>query len=425
MVKEILRKSIPWSIYKWLAMQKSIVRMLGVRIMHWNVKLRIVRKVRKGEKIRVLFLVSEIAKWKAQSLWNLMIIDDKYEPMIGIMRQDASVLTDEPSEISAAMQAVAEYFQSKRMPTVMVYNPIEKCPIPLERFAPDLIFYQQPWNLQWTDDPAKVAKFALACYIPYYVPNYINPKLDEQLDFHRLLAYYFSLNEEYHKRNTTGLPLGFFSGCHVVVGHTMLDDYYLSKDRPVKRFVIYAPHVSFNHPNNHVSSLHYSTFMETGMAMLAYAKRHPEIGWVFKPHPSLRTALISSGAWNEKKVDEYYKAWSDIGVVCTTRDYFELFGEAKAMVTDCGSFLTEFAVTGQPIIHLINNKNCFTGPKLFDTYYKVTKLDELYPVLDRVLIEKDDFMRRDREKALSEANIIGKCAAKNILKVFAKEFNYE
>ena len=41
-----------------------------------------------------------------------------------------------------------------------------------------------------------------------------------------------------------------------------------------------------------------------GKDILDYAKSHPEINWVFKPHPRLRTELTYSNVWTKKEVDD-------------------------------------------------------------------------------------------------------------------------
>ena len=92
------------------------------------------------------------------------------------------------------------------------------------------------------------------------------------------------------------------------------------------------------------------------------------------------------------------------------------------MITDCGSFLSEFAVTKQPIIHLINPENSLAKPELFDTYYQVHDQEELRATLKRVLEDNDDYKRDERLTALENANLTGTYAAKNIMDFFAKEF---
>jgi CDP-glycerol glycerophosphotransferase (TagB/SpsB family) len=234
-------------------------------------------------------------------------------------------------------------------------------------------------------------------------------------NFHTYLAYHFVLNEFEHKIGSSLRNLWNFSGDLVTTGHTMLDEFFMHPiEKTQKSCVIYAPHFTFSHPKNECI-VHYSTFLDYGAYILEYAKQHPEFNWVFKPHPVLRVALIRSGVWTEKQVDDYYAEWKSIGRIHESGDYLPLFREASTMITDCGSFLTEFAVTGQPIIHLINQDNKLEPMPLYLTYYQVCSLDDLRNQLCDILEKKNDAKRSKRLKAVSEANLCGQYAAKNII----------
>ena len=92
------------------------------------------------------------------------------------------------------------------------------------------------------------------------------------------------------------------------------------------------------------------------------------------------------------------------------------------MITDCGSFLSEFGSTKKPIIHLINPENKLDMPELYATYYKVHNLDELSATLYEVLEKGNDYKKDIRIKAVEKANLSGQYAAKNIMDFFDKEF---
>ena len=58
-----------------------ICRTLKIRF-RYGYNLFRIRKECAGRRIRVAFLVNEIAKWKAQSLYDLMNASNHYEPFI-------------------------------------------------------------------------------------------------------------------------------------------------------------------------------------------------------------------------------------------------------------------------------------------------------------------------------------------------------
>ena len=62
-------------------------RLLGVSLAcagRYRKLLASARRKPRGEKIRVLFIVSEIAKWKEQSLYEAMERTGEFEPIVGL-----------------------------------------------------------------------------------------------------------------------------------------------------------------------------------------------------------------------------------------------------------------------------------------------------------------------------------------------------
>ena len=154
--------------------------------------------------------------------------------------------------------------------------------------------------------------------------------------------------------------------------------------------------------------------------MLRYAEKHPEIKWVFKPHPILRGMLSQYGIMTKKEADEYYHRWERIGLVCYDSAYQELFLESRVMITDSGSFLPEYGATGRPIVRLICEKNKHVPPKIakevYDTYYQVHNIDELHSTLKMVVEDGRDPNREVRLAAINRAGLMTQNASDNIVR---------
>ena len=159
--------------------------------------------------------------------------------------------------------------------------------------------------------------------------------------------------------------------------------------------------------------------------MLEYAKIHKEIKWAWKPHPGLRWQLEAKGFMSHEEVDAYYAAWEQIGIARYDGEYMDLFEKSRAMITDCGSFLLEYAPTGMPIIRPLAADFSLTpsasAQKIFETYYTAHNWDELRAFLDRVIIGGDDFQRPARLKVSNEMGLTGKCAAQKVIEFIEKQ----
>lgn len=372
---------------------------------------KVVQRIKGQSKIKVLFLVSDDTKWKAQSLYDLMAASERFEPYIALTV--GCEVANGKDRTGRTIEQFDEYFKSHGMRTVRAYeNGRFK---DLKEFAPDMVFYQQHWGLVELQAPENVSEQALTFYIPYYVQNYLDLHLDTGFPFHRQLFKYYVINDTVRKLYEANSPLTNL----VTAGHTQLDTVMRkAKESGETKYVIYAPHYSIDHEKN-LNPVNYSTFDKYGEMLLEYAKQHPEIAWVFKPHPMLKIALQRIG-YTDAQIAAYYDAWAKIGTCCVTADYVDLFAKSKALITDCGSFTIEYFCTGKPLIHL-KNINCkgriltYTE-RIFDTFYKVWNKDELYQALDEILIKGNDYKKVQREEVLKQSHLFeDKSAAERIM----------
>lgn len=368
------------------------------------------------KKIKVLFLVNEISKWKTQSLYDLMIKSENFEPAIALTIADRQKRLSKEEKIKC-LDENYEYFTRHGMKCIFVWNKEKNKALPLDKPGAKIVFYQQPWFLPKIQQPAVVSKYALTCYVPYFVPNYGILSMDCR-DFHKFLFRNYVLNkdwEEIYKEY-----FGEVYGANIrSVGHTMLDRFCLNRNTVTPdNCVIYAPHWSVPYEGNR-NDENYSTFLWFGKIMLNYAQNHPEIKWVFKPHPTLKFALKKTKLFTDSEIENYYNEWAKIGQVCETGDYTEIFLKSKAMITDCGSFLIEYFCTGKPVIHLISDFCKAVPPapsrKILNTFYQVRNTGELYNELDNILRRNNDYKKDERLKVLKKLNLDNCCAAQNIM----------
>lgn len=418
----ILKKIIPVFVKKWILHVIFLFTVPKVKKQYEVNLLRIKNKI-KNEPLNVLFFVDDISKWKTQSLFDLMISDKNFNPIIAIAGL-YPIINDKYNEI-------VNFFEKKGMPIVNAYK-IKNGIIDINPdLKPDIVFYQQPWGHEKCINPELMAELGfVTCYVPYYVPNYSSLQADCQLNFHRMLWRYFTLNHEWRDLFRKCTFEMFRAGDFISTGHTMLDFYYqidsgLRKIPQKENMVIYAPHWSFNHPLNFPDqSENMSTFLSNGKEILLYAQQHPEIKWIFKPHPRLKQALIDCKVMTSKEVEAYYNAWKLCGDVCLDGNYMELFMKSKAMITDCGSFLTEYFCTEKPLIHLISSHSTMipldVNKEMFEQFYKVHNLDEMYHSFDSILLKDEDPMHDQRCVMLRKMGLRGQYAAQNIMNYLHK-----
>ena len=404
--------------------QLHIVRTaLACRMRQRKVLLRI-RSRDPKDKVRVLFLCSNTAKWKCQTVYEKMETSGLFEPIVGITALGEMAVRSD-AEVEAAFTEAEKFFASLGDRCVRVCALFPRRYDNLRRFAPDIVFFPEPWTLKHPQTTREVSKFALPCYVPYFVVAHIIPDKQCRTPMHRHLFAYFVQNGSLARLYEHAVPWFARSYHAIPTGHPALD--FLSRnDRASSNGgqngdgpIIYAPHHSVQIRNAQHPEWSIGTFLETGKPMLDYAKTHPEAKWVFKPHPQLRRALLQTGTWTNADVDAYFDAWKSIGTICTDGNYQDLFLSSKAMVTDSASFLLEYGATGKPLVQLVPpGAGTDLSPhirNLLASYYRVETVDALASTLDLLIFKGEDTKRPQRLAALREAGLLGIDAAQNIV----------
>lgn len=376
----------------------------------------------KCEKIRVLFIVSEIAKWKEQSLYKLMDESEDFFPMVGISawnNQSAEMLSaKEYEEVQAKAEKFFRRIGDRYVRTVTIDNG-HWIYHSLSEFNPDIVFYTEQWSPCSKQHPYDVSRYALTCFLPYYVPDFGITQIDCHSEVSRMSWVYFCLAKSWAWRYRRSLWCVSYASRFIVAGHPALDKFHYERERPpATGYVIYAPHFSFPAASRW-DRYCIGTFDWNGREILEYAESHREVKWVFKPHPVLKQKLKTSGLMTEDEIADYYERWARIAVVSVDADYQDLFLDSRVMITDSGSFLPEYGSTLRPVIRLICSKDKIIPPKtakrVYDTFYNVHNIEELHKVLKLVVEDRQDPNYNVRVAAVRKAKLAEEDAAKNIV----------
>lgn len=402
--------------FRWFVLKLAIPVLLA-KWRYWRSLRRVRSKVATGEKLRVVFVVGQTSKWKCQSVYDRMRKSPCYDPIIALTICDVDThLTSQQKHEAIVRNEI--FFATRGMRTARCYSVEQNTNETLLKLDPDIVFYSQPWDVAPCQHPVQTAKRALTFYVPYFVPTFESVDFICNSPFQRSMFCFIALNQ--HVVEAYRRAVGHLLNCHYkALGHPALDLFRISEENNfADGYVIYAPHWSFDHPKN-LNSENLSTFLAMGEWMLSYARSHRELKWLFKPHPALRQCLISSGVWSMDQISAYYSAWENLGTVCYDGDYPKYFMRSQALITDCGSFLSEYGCTGKPVIHLISPTRKIHreggAADAYDSYYQARDCSELAHLMQEVIVERHDPKKEDRRRAIADAGLCGNDASQNIL----------
>lgn len=358
-------------------------------------KLRIIAKYRK---IRVGFWVTEIQKWSSNASLFHALLDSKYfEPYV-------LLANFKKTEIGiSAQEHIAkgtEFFKKNNINFKVVYDTKTKKHRYLNEFKPDIVFYQQPWQIPEIQSLIETSKTALIAYVPYCYYSF-NSYMNYLLGFHGKLWKYF-VESNLHKKE---YEQKFNAKNCIAIGSCKLDSYKnldMSKINQIwkttdKKRIIYAPHLSFEQENVDYAT---ATFDKNGDFILELAKSHPETEWIFRPHPVFRDRVLRYKIRTLEEIENYYSEWKKVGSIYAGGDYYEMFAGSDCLITDCISFLSEYLPSGKPVIHLRkdNKKGSFNNllKTITDDYYKVYDNETLLKVFNEVIVNSNDYLKDKR-----------------------------
>ena len=382
-------------------------------------------------KLKVVFLSSENSKWVYQSIYEEFSQNPHFEVQILVtVRETLLKKKYRFCEWEKLAKNSYNFFKNQNMNVDFAFDFKKKKFKDLKEFNPDIIFYEQPWDLSKEQSIIKTSNYAISFYCSYG-SCITNGKNEYSEVFYKDVYTYFL-------DNVSVKNVLIEHGCNpdslTVSGQPKLDAYLKPvnesniqwKTKNQKR-VIWAPHHSFYEE----STLGFGTFEWNYKFLYDFAKNHPEIEFILKPHPDLKRQIVRNNLMSISEMTEYFKMWEQLpnAQVYEMGNYFDIFRTSDLLITDCNSFLYEYLPTKKPVIQLISKNSVGHndyGQKIVSGYYKANTIEELEELVNKVLINGEDPLLSVREKVIAEDLVQpSKGVANFILNFVLKIFSYE
>lgn len=344
------------------------------------------RRIRKKDKIKVLFILAELGSWKTERLYCKMKEHPRFEPILGVTTS---------IEVPGSKAPLIEYLQHKGYEFV----DLDESRNSIGEISPDVKFYYKPYEESFPVQHRFLRHLkSLTCHI-----HYAFNQGSEKWAYNHLITKFcwFNFVENSSVVRTRSKIKGLYNGNVIATGFPMQDDLNeepdvypdpWTKDDLHRKRIIYAPHHSL--PGTNKGGVQYSTFLDYGDFILEVAKKYKDkIQWAFKPHPTLYPKLLK--IWGQQKTDDYYNAWKDISFSqVELGEYKGLFKHSDAMIHDCSSFIVEYHYSHRPVLYLLRDeKHCDEqnefGIAAFNAHYKACSKSDIEKFIEMVLAGED------------------------------------
>ena len=387
------------------------LKILKWRLYHFWMSLKVSR-IRRKDRIRFLFILSELTQWKTEPLYLAMRNHPRFEPVLGIT----------PSRgFPGAEKNVVKYCEEKGYPFILL-DP-EKTIV--SQIDVDFVTHQKPYLKEI--QPAHTVRNNRSVPV-VVIQYYLSTIIEEWVVNQRISCLAWRQFIDNDSCAEAWKPIHRLHGLnYAVTGLPVMDELMTPKEQledvwPVhdgRKRIIYAPHHTI--ADMHWKGIAYSTFLENGAFMLEMRDKYKDqVYFVFRPHPALRSRLLRY--WGEEKTDAYYRAWEQEGAShVETGKYLALFNYSDAMIHDCASYTVEYMYTGNPVMYLTKDDSHAENMipyarKAFDLHYHGKSHEDIERfILD--VIRGEDPLKEERTafraSCLYPPN--GKTACENIM----------
>lgn len=384
-----------------------------------------VEKIRRKAKIKIAFVLYDSSMWCGDALYNLFAQNERYEVTIFLcLRIDQYKNEKVRSDFIHGVNQL----KSHGLNVVAIDSFDTKIP------TQDFIIFLTPYNrfLPRAFYFNSLTAETLTAYIPYsYTISSDNVFAEpiQRIIYKHFCDTKFSFNSSI-KNPENSVSATYYSGypkMDVFFDEKVNFKYDWKMAVPNAKKIIWAPHWSID------SGVFFATFQHNYKFMYEYAKAHPEISWVVKPHPNLLYSAVRSGVFKSaEKFKEYLQAWENLpnAKVETGAYYHAIFATSDGMIQDCGSFIYEYQYTHKPMIFLTCDTQRFNsmGNELMKILYRVDGRD-LQGIADsiyKIFVEGNDPLFDARLKFFDEnlnyKKLNGMTASEFIFKTISKEF---
>lgn len=314
--------------------------------------------------LRVIFLVFYIEAWDSlDAIYRRMRADTRFDPqVIGIPRKLTGYADFSDVDL------IDEFFTERGIEHEMFdYPDGEEGNRKLQELAPDYIFLNYPWqrNYQPGYRIERLNEFTKVCYVPYFSTSLVQEPEVEGVALHQ---YTQPTHEQAHMvflqdQETKDAFDGVGRKDHAfLVGTPKVDALLHAEEhidpvwpidhrdfrgtRPFR--LVWAPHHSYAQ-----RWLNFGHFVNQKDDMLTWARTHPEVDIVFRPHPFLFGTMTDRDVMTQEEIDQWQTAWDALPNTFTDfgLPMAEILLASDALLTDGISFLVEYPlITSRPAI---------------------------------------------------------------------------
>lgn len=353
------------------------------------------------EKIKVVFLTQEPVVWPSfESVYHAMMQDNRYIvrlvyiPFTHInMSKSVDYFKVYKEEMGLPILRHSEYSISKDSPDIAIFIKPYDC-IPMQYYIKDVNKVVRrcvycPYGFR-SAAGREYTKYAHSLPMQYYAWKII---ADSPIHVEHAIKYGYRNGEN---MLLSGSPK--LDAIRRPNNPSTIPDEWCKKING-RKVIMYNTHHSVL-PNEG-----FGTFINYSVNLFNYFYNQDELVLLWRPHPLLENALVTSGLLTRKIVNEIFNFVDSCPnmILDKTQSYLTSFFASDALISDGTSFLKEYIFTEKPILYTRKHgTDCYVNDsKLLESYYIADTFDDIIRFCEMIKHAEDEKkeLRLDKMRA--------------------------
>lgn len=368
-----------------------------------NIMEKTMKRQRKAGPIRVVFLAQYLQAWnKIDPVYQAMLDSPSFEPYIVCV--PLNIKAHRLQGATSGGNEIYDYYCSHGYEAINSLDADGRW-FDIQKLNPDYVFHSRPYNSfmpkQYTS--GTIAKYAQVCSIMYgasWTDNFADVAYND--NYFRYVSLYFAEDAwsagTFEKRFKKGVSRGLQKS--VTVGMPVLENIVSLESRSTGAWdnlrdgvrVMWTPRWS---TDEEIGGSH---FLEYKDWFFSYAERHPEMSFVFRPHPLMFDNFIATGQMSREEVDTFKKRCKDLEntYLDEQMEYLDTLYSSDMLVMDNSSIVLEAFFFGKPIIYCPHEgANVIPDYEpMAGTFYEAYSSDEVGRCIEHAVCESADVANR-------------------------------
>lgn len=169
-----------------------------------------------------------------------------------------------------------------------------------------------------------------------------------------------------------------------------------------RKLIIIAPHHTILPQDDDFFGI--SAFLKMADYLAELPIRYPQIDFVFRPHPLLKTKLALKEIWGAERANAYYDAWNNHpnSFFQNGGPYFETFANSDGMIHDCSSFMAEYLYVEKPVCFILKDENIAekffidNGKEILNHSYLAKQQGDIDYFINEIILKGNDSKKEAR-----------------------------